>query len=191
MLSEPLLYDFLATSECWDSAINGTVLHFYLITLFIFTFGDAAVSSSAGVTDVTDVLEQNNNNNNNNDRLWGRRHTTHHSPQSGKRGTAHGGGKYAAEVIVGESCVHQSNRLVLFVIRRGDPPVRTCIARIGIPARLHGTQGNDMKAASTETCTGQSVEKRGRRAGSQVTSQSRCFFFVISATSSSSRSCKY
>lgn len=158
------------SAECWDSAIISTVLHFYLLTfsIFIFTFRDAAVSSSAGMTDVLKRPFQgennggsnnNNNKNNNDDHFWG----GHHSPQSGKRGAAHGGCEYAAKVIVGKSCVHQSNRLVFFVIRCGDPPVRTCIPRIRIPARLHGTQSRekDMKPASAETCT---AEERGRRA---------------------------
>lgn len=71
--------------------------------------------------------------------------TTHedgHSPQSGKRRTAHRGGKYVVKVIVGESSVHQ-NWLVFVLIRRGDQSVRTRTAGVMVPVELHGgmTQG--------------------------------------------------
>lgn len=87
------------SAECWDSAIISIVLHFYLLTfsIFIFTFRDAAVSSSAGTMD---VLEQkrpfqgendggSSNNNNNNDHFWGRypQHITHPRAGSGAQRT--------------------------------------------------------------------------------------------------------
>lgn len=121
-------------------------------------------------------------------------HKTQHSPQCGKRGTAHRGCKYAVKVIVRKACIYQSNRLVFFVIRSGDPPVRTCIPGIRIPAQLHGKQRNDSKiTVCREVHRLCPVMKHEycHRALIQLTSQSRCFFFVISATSSSSKSCKY
>lgn len=116
-------------------------------------------------------------------------HKTQDSPQSGKRSTAHRGCKYAVKVVVRKACIYQSNRLVLFVIRSGDPPVRTCIPRIRIPSQLHGKQSRKMtlNKCLQEKSTGQ----LRHRARIQFTSQSRCFFFVISATSSSSKSGKY
>lgn len=82
------------------------------------------------------------------------KHKTQHSPQCGKRGTAHRGCKYAVKVIVRKACIYQSNRLVFFVIRSGDPPVRTCITGIRIPAQLHGKQRNDSKITVAEKSTG-------------------------------------
>lgn len=75
--------------------------------------------------------------------------TMKHSPQRRERGATHRGGKYAVKVIVGEACVYQSNRLVFFVIRRGDPPVRTCIPGIRIPAKLGGRKAERRDAIRT------------------------------------------
>lgn len=61
---------------------------------------------------------------------------TEYSPQCRKWGTMHRGCKYVVKVIMGEACIDQGNRLVFFLIRCGDPPVRTCITRIRIPAQL-------------------------------------------------------
>lgn len=113
----------------------------------------------------------------------------HHSPQGGKRRAAHGRREHAAEVTVGKPCVRQRNRLVFFVIRRGDPPVGTCIAGIGIPALLRGEGGGGTHRNKRRFVGSGGVDVDGERRR-HFTWQSRCFFLVISATSSSSRSCK-
>ncbi len=53
----------------------------------------------------------------------------------------HRSSKYVVEVTVGEACIYQGNCLILFLIRRGDPPVRTCVTRIRTPRKLHRTEG--------------------------------------------------
>lgn len=60
-----------------------------------------------------------------------------YSPQSRKWGTTHRGGKYVVTVIVGEAWVYQTNWLVFFLIRCGNPPVWTCTPGIRTPAQLH------------------------------------------------------
>lgn len=57
----------------------------------------------------------------------------------------HRGCEYVVKVIVGEACVYQGNWLVHFLIRRGDPPVGTCVTGIRTPAQLHKKEGEERR----------------------------------------------
>ena len=55
------------------------------------------------------------------------------------------GYKYVIKVVEGEACVYQGNRLVLFLIRRGDPPVWTSVTSTRTPDQLHRKGGEHKK----------------------------------------------
>lgn len=57
----------------------------------------------------------------------------------------HGGRKYFVKDVVGEAGVDQSNRSLLFLIRRGDPSVWTFATSTSTPGQLHGKEGRDVR----------------------------------------------
>lgn len=66
-------------------------------------------------------------------RMW---HNVKHSPQRRERCTMHRGYKDVVEAVVWKACIYQGNLLALFLIKGGDPSLRTCVNRIRTPFLL-------------------------------------------------------
>lgn len=60
----------------------------------------------------------------------------------------HGGYKYVVKVVEGEACIDQGNRLVLFLIGCGNPPVRTLMSSTRTPDLVHKEEKERKKTES-------------------------------------------